>query len=414
VDRVGGSARVGSLVLVAPWVAVLYCGTLGRQRATCPRGSHLPTEQGDARGWCPRGRDPAALRNLGLSALDKKVKEGWIPRWVRPRSWTAKAGAPSWSSRWVWPCEKIVERKVESGAGRGRCAECARPSRTPVSARQVPLREQRLGRPCPDNAAPCGHSRSRLESPRRLVPPPADVPHPLPLDDLFHRTPSGSSNWVRQPLPSRTGGCTHRGIQPSLTSCPARRAPGCATRQDLALVRTTPRASPCSVGAGATHVGRVARCATEVPQVRDRHPRRDQHQRTPHERYRPPRSTPRRPEPRRSRQHPPASWAWQQQNPQQQQDPNRITPPRPPVGHPPTGTTASPSPAHGYGSLACSARCSTPTTRRGRRRLPPRAGVVRSGSWFCLHTRFATTPTRPGRRARCAPSAFTVLCVRGR
>lgn len=74
----------GALLLTGGTVAsVAYLWNLGRTRATIP--AWIAPADADARNVVPdEGAILSALRNLGLPALNRKVKEGWVPRWVSP------------------------------------------------------------------------------------------------------------------------------------------------------------------------------------------------------------------------------------------------------------------------------------------------------------------------------------------
>lgn len=104
----------GPFLLVAPWVGLLMLWHIGRTKANTPTWvAPAATEQASG------GRDVvpdesailAALRNLGLSTLNQKVKEGWQPRWVQMphldgKGWRAQLELPLGV-----PVEKIVDRK---------------------------------------------------------------------------------------------------------------------------------------------------------------------------------------------------------------------------------------------------------------------------------------------------------------
>lgn len=71
----------GPLVLVTPWMAVLALWQLGRTKGTIPAG--LAIADPARREIVPdEGAILAALRHLGIAALNKAVKDGWQPRWI--------------------------------------------------------------------------------------------------------------------------------------------------------------------------------------------------------------------------------------------------------------------------------------------------------------------------------------------
>jgi S-DNA-T family DNA segregation ATPase FtsK/SpoIIIE len=77
-------AAYGVLLLLGGTAGgIAYLWHLGRTRATVPAWIASPTA--DVRSVVPdEGAIVGALRNLGLPALNRKVKEGWVPRWVSP------------------------------------------------------------------------------------------------------------------------------------------------------------------------------------------------------------------------------------------------------------------------------------------------------------------------------------------
>jgi S-DNA-T family DNA segregation ATPase FtsK/SpoIIIE len=78
-------AAYGALLLVGTTAGlVAYLWHLGRSRTTPPVWL-APAEATEGRDVVPdEGAILSALRNLGIPALDRKVKEGWTPRWVSP------------------------------------------------------------------------------------------------------------------------------------------------------------------------------------------------------------------------------------------------------------------------------------------------------------------------------------------
>ncbi|NMH96800.1 cell division protein FtsK [Pseudonocardia sp. K10HN5] len=79
-------AAYGALLLLAATAGgVLYLWALGRRHTEPPAWvAPVRPAEGPARDVVPdEGAIMAALRNLNLAPLDKKVKEGWVPRWVQ-------------------------------------------------------------------------------------------------------------------------------------------------------------------------------------------------------------------------------------------------------------------------------------------------------------------------------------------
>lgn len=95
-----GIAKVAGLPLV---LAALW--NVGRLRGAAPKWA-LPAVQGDGRDVVPdEGAILDALRNLGIAALNKAVKDGWQPRWVAP---TTRLGN-GWHTQLQLPLGTTVE-----------------------------------------------------------------------------------------------------------------------------------------------------------------------------------------------------------------------------------------------------------------------------------------------------------------
>lgn len=92
------------LVLAVTAGTVAWLHQLGRTRATVP--AWIAPAEATVRSVVPdEGAILAALRNLGLPALNRKVKEGWVPRWVSP---TARDGK-GWHTQLELPAGVTVE-----------------------------------------------------------------------------------------------------------------------------------------------------------------------------------------------------------------------------------------------------------------------------------------------------------------
>lgn len=104
----------GAILLIAAAVCgVAYLWHTGRTRAEAPAWMARPAEAPGGRDVVPdEGAVLNALRNLNLPAMNRKVKEGWQPRWVSPSSYDGKG----WRSQLLLPegvsVEMIVDRKA--------------------------------------------------------------------------------------------------------------------------------------------------------------------------------------------------------------------------------------------------------------------------------------------------------------
>ncbi|WP_206793196.1 FtsK/SpoIIIE domain-containing protein [Amycolatopsis sp. MtRt-6] len=71
------------LVAVAPWAILIALWNIGRKHTT-PMAWAAPASERDGREMVPdEGAILNALRNLNLAPLNRKIKEGWQPRWVQ-------------------------------------------------------------------------------------------------------------------------------------------------------------------------------------------------------------------------------------------------------------------------------------------------------------------------------------------
>jgi S-DNA-T family DNA segregation ATPase FtsK/SpoIIIE len=69
----------GPLVLVAPWAGVLFLWHVGRTQGHTPAWMHAPATE-DPSAQVTADAIVRALQHLGIPALNKAFKEGWIPR----------------------------------------------------------------------------------------------------------------------------------------------------------------------------------------------------------------------------------------------------------------------------------------------------------------------------------------------
>ncbi|WP_435285352.1 zonular occludens toxin domain-containing protein [Streptomyces bacillaris] len=95
----------GPLLAIGPWLALAAVWAVGRNQQAAPAWL-LPTAEGEKRDVVPdEGAILDALRHLGITPLNRALKEGWQPRWAAP---TTRLGN-GWHSQLQLPMGVTVE-----------------------------------------------------------------------------------------------------------------------------------------------------------------------------------------------------------------------------------------------------------------------------------------------------------------